>query len=614
MRWTGYPGAVSYTITRKGYSGAPPITYHTGTALEFAYEVEPGLTAAIFQVAAMMDEGTNAEAVAYADLPVDVDINHSINAEFSTEANPPANGRWTLGYSTVAGEDFTPVTFFYPDSQTDDGTTVPAWQLDLWRSPAFWHNNSGRTLTTGGGAATMEPGTLLFVGGDDGFPENYGVIRYTVPAGEAGSYQVAASVQGFYTIPGMGGDTDFHILHNGWELYGNFLAGDASAAIVRRVDLAAGDTIDFVVGRGADGSQYASVLKIWATLQKITDPDPAAGTWTAASSLPAARSEHTATALPNGKVLVTGGTGTGGALASTLLYNPDSDSWTTVGALATARYYHTATLLPNGKVLVAGGYGTSGLLASAELYDPATGVWTTTGSLATPRRLFTATLLPDGKVLTAGGYGGTSGQLTSAELYDPATGTWSATGSLTVKRGTHTANLLPNGKVLLAGGFGTGGYLASANLYDPATGTWSATGSMGTARRLGRTAVLPDGRVLMAGGNGASGVLASVELYNPASGTWTPGAPMNSARRDQTATVLATSGKVLVAGGLTAGNVTVSTTELYDPGTGAWTPAAPLAVARFLHTATVLPNNGKLLVIGGKNSGGAQASAALYTP
>ena len=63
---------------------------------------------------------------------------------------------------------------------------------------------------------------------------------------------------------------------------------------------------------------------------------------------------------------------------------------------------HTATLLPNGKVLVAGGlHGVR--LASAELYDPASGTWTATGSLATARDDHTATLLPNGKVLVAGG-------------------------------------------------------------------------------------------------------------------------------------------------------------------------------------------------------------------
>ena len=77
-------------------------------------------------------------------------------------------------------------------------------------------------------------------------------------------------------------------------------------------------------------------------------------------------------------------------------------SWVPTGSLVTARSRHTATLLPNGKVLVAGGNNGSAL-SSAELYDPATGTWTATGSLGTARERPTATLLPNGKVLVAGG-------------------------------------------------------------------------------------------------------------------------------------------------------------------------------------------------------------------
>src|SRR5438309_4456758 len=106
------------------------------------------------------------------------------------------------------------------------------------------------------------------------------------------------------------------------------------------------------------------------------------------------------------------------------------------GSLATARAGqpsgHTATLLPNGKVLVAGGGDIDGIHPSAELYDPASGTWSATGSLATPRSGHTATLLPNGKVLVAGG--GDGSILASAELYDPASGTWSATGSLATAR------------------------------------------------------------------------------------------------------------------------------------------------------------------------------------
>src|SRR5213079_2417208 len=59
-----------------------------------------------------------------------------------------------------------------------------------------------------------------------------------------------------------------------------------------------------------------------------------------------------------------------GILTSAELYDPASGSWSATGSLNTARYTHTATLLPNGKVLVTGGYnGSGGSLTSAELYD-----------------------------------------------------------------------------------------------------------------------------------------------------------------------------------------------------------------------------------------------------
>ena len=224
------------------------------------------------------------------------------------------------------------------------------------------------------------------------------------------------------------------------------------------------------------------------------------GTWTATGSLGTARYCHTATLLPNGKVLVAGGVVNGGVLASAELYDPATGTWTATGSLATARYYHTATLLPNGKVLVAGGYNSSGSLASAELYDPATGTWTATGSLTTARCSHTATLLPNGKVLVAGGYGPQRlsrqrGTVRSGhrDLEPPP----AASPPHAIH---HTATLLPNGKVLVAAAMTAAAFSPARNCTIRPPGPGRATGSLATARYSHTATLLPNGKVLVAGG------------------------------------------------------------------------------------------------------------------
>jgi hypothetical protein len=230
----------------------------------------------------------------------------------------------------------------------------------------------------------------------------------------------------------------------------------------------------------------------------------------------AARVGHTATLLPNGKVLVVGGGGAGSiAPASADLYDPATNTWSAAGSLSIGRSQPTATLLLSGKVLVAGGNDTTEAgagLASAELYDPATNTWSAAGSLAHARSQYTATLLSSGKVLVAGGD-------VTAELYDPGMNTWSAAGSLATVRSAHTATLLPNGKVLVAAGGGPGGPFNSAELYDPATNLWTATGSLTDARGFHCAVRLLTGEVLVAGGDNGDpningGVPTLAELYH----------------------------------------------------------------------------------------------------
>ena len=87
--------------------------------------------------------------------------------------------------------------------------------------------------------------------------------------------------------------------------------------------------------------------------------NPTAKTWTVTGGMNDARAVFTATSLTNGQVLVAGGlfyqAGNPETLGSAELYNPETGIWTMTGSMATARYGHTATVLPNGQVLIAGG-------------------------------------------------------------------------------------------------------------------------------------------------------------------------------------------------------------------------------------------------------------------
>ena len=315
-------------------------------------------------------------------------------------------------------------------------------------------------------------------------------------------------------------------------------------------------------------------------------PSAGAPAWTATGGMIEDRFQDTATLLPDGRVLVAGGVHATkdpqGVLASAELYDPSSGSWTATGNMPTPRQFHTATLLPDGKVLVAGGTGSNNVtgsnsaLASAELYDPRSGSWTATGNMVTPRMFQTATLLPDGMVLVAGGTadpggdtGGGGPPLASAELYDPNSGSWTATGNMVTPRQFHTATLLPDGKVLVEGGLGSNSAslkppLASAELYDPGSGSWTATGNMVTPRQDFTATLLPDGKVLVAGGLHSGVLAAAAELYDPGNGSWTATGGMVAPRADFTATLLP-DGKVLVAGGFGA-DPPVLAAELYDPG------------------------------------------------
>jgi ribosomal protein L18E len=327
------------------------------------------------------------------------------------------------------------------------------------------------------------------------------------------------------------------------------------------------------------------------------------------------RSAHKATALSDGRVLITGGRNTAGiVIADAEIFDPNTDQSSAVAPMATARVDHTATLLTDGRVLITGGSNATGTLNSAEIFDPNTGTFgAVSGSMKMPRAHHTATLLSSGKVLIAGGDvtptlvdpNGTDVTGT-AEMFDPSAGTFGDLVLLQRSRSGHTATLFSNDKVWLAGGGDN-----TIESFDASAGAFTLSAATMTAVRSGHEAfALSSISMLFFGGDTRN----TIDEFNPSADTLNLKATMNGA--SSSATLLA-NGKILVlrsdAAGLYAPDTTDQATafSLFDetsvPGS--------TALLRSGQTATELSGDKKILVTGGENAQHQPSlQIAIYNP
>jgi hypothetical protein len=315
-----------------------------------------------------------------------------------------------------------------------------------------------------------------------------------------------------------------------------------------------------------------------------------------------ARTEHTATLLAGGQVLIAGGSPT---FITAELYEPEQRAFKPVADMRYGRQAHTATLLPSRSVLIAGGKDQSGIdLSAAELFTPALANFTPIHPMTTARSYHTATLLNTGQVLIAGG-----DSTGTAELFDPTTRTFTRTGPMSRPRGGHVAVLLTNGRVLIIGGDLTNTVPGTAELFDPDTGRFSPAGTMHASRTNFTATLIGGGNVLVTGGQWESYPLSSAEIWEAKTGKFLAIQPMTRARAQHTATTLL-DGTVLIAGGTRqlahqscppeTFLVLNNSVERFNPATGQFTlvTADYLPVPLAGHTGTRLLT-GDVLLTGG---------------
>ncbi len=278
---------------------------------------------------------------------------------------------------------------------------------------------------------------------------------------------------------------------------------------------------------------------------------------------------HTLTRLADNRVLVAGGverTVMGyDTLGVAQLYDTRTRGWSNAAPMRHPRSDHAATLLRDGRVLVAGGHYGPLPMAYVEIYNPRTNDWSPVAPLPKTRWSFSMTTLRDGRVLVAGGFEQPGLQTSSTLLYDPVRDSWVEGPRLQWERANHTTVALRSGDLLLIGGQREGA--GTAERYDARLGRFVPAGTLANPRMFAQAAERPDGSVVLIGGilrpESGEGFVpnALTEVWDPETNEWTPVQSAPTARAG--GTVALVNGAVCIFGGSADGDMPIDAVECY---------------------------------------------------
>jgi hypothetical protein len=202
---------------------------------------------------------------------------YDLGKDFSATNNP--NGVWSYGYQATLGGSLTLFTL-HGALTSDQGNPIDEWyKTDLETAPLVQHNGNAKPQTLESDA--YDPGQFTAVPG----PNDYTVARWKAATG--GQFRVQVLFEGMQFPPGcpVGTTTDVHVLKNTVSLFDGTVSGWAGRPYVSAprfgsspdqsfsavLTVAAGDTIDFIVGNGGNGF-YCDGTGISAQISSIPEP------------------------------------------------------------------------------------------------------------------------------------------------------------------------------------------------------------------------------------------------------------------------------------------------------------------------------------------------------
>jgi hypothetical protein len=269
--------------------------------------------------------------------------------------------------------------------------------------------------------------------------------------------------------------------------------------------------------------------------------------WTSGTALPAARSGDAAVLAPDQSILAIGGTTTVNQLALT------GTSWGAASPIDQARVSPGIASLGNGSLLVYGGSVSGTAQNSTIIYTAASGS-TAAAAMSTPRALMAFTGDGSGHAFAIGGLDASGHALATVEEYSASSGTWTPLASLPQARSGAAAVYDGSGHIFVVGGMLNGSTRTATVLeYTVASNKWTTLASMPTA--VSETAAVfgPDGQLYVIGGRGSGGPTSTVQVYSPATNKWSKGTSLPVGVSDEAAVVDAQM-RIEVIGGTAAGD------------------------------------------------------------